>query len=240
MTDSADTNAAIWKSDEVIKAWSAKANEREAARIGHWQTMAKLLPFEESEEFTFLDLGAGMGSASRVVLDLYPRSSAVLAEFSPQMMAEGSRSLATYADRFRYEEFDMLVGAWPEEIPKDLDAVITSLCIHHMPDDRKQGLFAEIFEHLTPGGWYFNYDPVTTSDPVVKATWQHTNDRDDPEAEHKRTHRTDQERARYENHTRYMIPLDRQLDFFRAAGFEGIDVYWKDLENVIYGGRRPN
>ena len=25
----------------------------------------------------------------------------------------------------------------------------------------------------------------------------------------------------------------------RSAGFEGVDVYWKQLENVIYGGRRP-
>jgi len=62
MTDSTDTNAAIWKSDAVIKEWAAKANERERARIEHWRTMAKLLPFGESDEFTFLDLGAGMGA----------------------------------------------------------------------------------------------------------------------------------------------------------------------------------
>jgi len=38
---------------------------------------------------------------------------------------------------------------------------------------------------------------------------------------------------------RYMIPLGRQLGYLRSAGFEGIDVYWKQLGNVIYGGRRP-
>ena len=232
--------AAIWKSDEVVKEWAAKANERERARIGHWQTMAKLLPFGKSDEFTFLDLGAGMGAAARNVLDYYPRSTAVLAEFSPQMISEGTRQLAPYGDRFRYVEFDMLAGAWPDAIPTHLDAVITSLCIHHMPHDRKQGLFVEIRDHLVPGGWYFNYDPVTSSDPLVERTWQHTNERDDPEAERKRTHRTAQEKARYENHVRYMIPLDQQLRYLGAAGFEGIDVYWKHLENVIYGGRRPS
>jgi len=36
-----------------------------------------------------------------------------------------------------------------------------------------------------------------------------------------------------------MIPLGPQLGFLRSAGFEGVDVYWKQLENVIYGGRRP-
>jgi hypothetical protein len=38
---------------------------------------------------------------------------------------------------------------------------------------------------------------------------------------------------------RYIIPLGQQLEYLRSAGFEGIDVYWKQLENVIYGGRRP-
>jgi hypothetical protein len=36
-----------------------------------------------------------------------------------------------------------------------------------------------------------------------------------------------------------MIPLDQQLDYLRSAGFQGVDVYWKHLENVIYGGCRP-
>jgi hypothetical protein len=134
----------------------------------------------------------------------------------------------------------MLAGEWPDAIPGDLDAVITSLCIHHMPDDRKQSLFVEILEHLVPGGWYFNYDPVTTTDPSIEAVWQHTNDRGDPDASVKRAHRNPDEQARFENHVRYMIPLDQQLGYFRAAGFEGVDVYWKYLENVIYGGRRPS
>ena len=240
MADTTDSNAAIWKSDEIIKEWVAKANERERTRIAHWQTMAKLLPFGGSDEFTFLDLGAGIGTAARIVLERYPRSTAVLAEFSPQMIAEGTRELAPYDGRFRYAEFDMLAGVWPDEIPTELDAVITSLCIHHMPDNRKQGLFVEIYEHLVPGGWYFNYDLVTSPDPVVEATWQRTNDREDPEAEHKRNHRSPQEQARYENHVRYMIPLEQQLGFFRAAGYDGVDVYWKHLDNVIYGGRRPS
>jgi tRNA (cmo5U34)-methyltransferase len=117
--------------------------------------------------------------------------------------------------------------------------VVTSMCIHHMPDHRKQGLFAEILEHLAPGGWYLNYDPVTSADPVVEATWERVNDRHDPEPGSKRLHRTAQEQSRYENHVRFMIPLEQQLGYLRSAGFQGIDVYWKQLENAIYGGFKP-
>lgn len=239
MSDAENTNAAIWKSDEIIQEWVARASDRDRQRISHWRMAAELLPFETGDEFTFLDLGAGTGSAARTVLDLYPGSSAVLAEFSPQMIAEGRRALADYEGRYRYVEFDMLEGLWPDEIPFGLDAVITSLCIHHMPDLRKQGLFVEILERLAPGGWYMNYDPVTSEEPLVEEVWQHTSDRSDSAAAHKREHRTPLEHARFENHIRYMIPLEQQLGYFRAAGYEGVDVYWKHLENVIYGGRRP-
>ena len=239
MVDNADMNAEIWKSDEVIREWAAMASVRERQRVGHWRMMGELLPFGETDGFTFLDLGAGTGPASKTLLEMYPNSNAILAEFSPPMIAEGTRDLEPFAGRFRYVEFDMLEGTWPDAIPNSVDAVITSLCIHHMPDDRKKGLFAEIFERLVPGGWYVNYDPVTTEDPVVSAAWQRTNDRDNPDAEHRRHNRTPLEQARYENHVRYMIPLEKQLAYFRDAGFEGVDVYWKRLENVIYGGRRP-
>jgi hypothetical protein len=36
-----------------------------------------------------------------------------------------------------------------------------------------------------------------------------------------------------------MSPLRPQLEFLHAAGFEGVDVYWKELDYAIYGGRRP-
>jgi len=240
MDQSTDTNEAIWKSEEVVQNWTANAAERERARAAQWRFMGELLPFGEQDAFTFLDLGAGTGAAARGILGLYPRSTAILADFSPQMIGEGEREMEPFAGRFQYVEFDMSTGNWPVAIPSTVDAVVTSLCIHHLPDHRKKGLFAEIFEHLVPGGWYLNYDPVSSADAVVEAAWERVNDRQDPEAASKRLHRTPQEQSRYENHTRFMIPLTQQLDYLRAAGFEGIDVYWKHLENVIiYGGCRP-
>ena len=74
---------------------------------------------------------------------------------------------------------------------------------------------------------------------MVEEAWQRAGDRRDPSAADKRHHRTPEEQFRYENHVRYMIPLDWQVGFLRAAGFEGVDVFWKELDFVIYGGRRP-
>ncbi|MDA8312450.1 MAG: class I SAM-dependent methyltransferase [Actinomycetota bacterium] len=234
-----DTNDEVWKSEHMVAQWVASATERERGRAHHRRLMADLLPFAEDEAFTFVDLGAGTGAASQVVLDRFPRAEGILVEYSPQMAAEGRRALSGYAGRFVYVEFDLSGGGWPGGVPSVVDAVISSLCVHHLPDPRKQELFAQIAAHLAPGGWYLNYDPVSTDDPVVDAAWRRAGDRQDPTAAARRLHRTPEEQMRYENHVRYMIPLETQLELLRRAGFEGIDVYWKQLDHVIYGGRRP-
>ena len=172
MDQPADTNAAIWQSEEIVRTWTAEAEKRERNRAAQRRFMASLLPFGEQEAFTFLDLGAGTGAASRTILSLYPRSTAILADFSAEMMSAGEQAMEPFAGRYRYVEFDMSAGAWPAAIPAGLDAVVTSLSVHHLPDERKQGLFTEIFDRLVPGGWYLNYDLVRTEDPVVEATWQ--------------------------------------------------------------------
>ena len=239
MDETADTNAAIWQSAEAVRAWAAEEEQRDRGRAPQRQLMARLLPFGEQDAFTFLDLGAGTGAASRAILALYPASMAVLADFSAEMMRRGEHELEPFAGRYRYVEFDMSAGKWPAAIPASLDAVVSSLFVHHLTDARKQGLFAEIFARLVPGGWFLNYDPVRADDPVVEAAWQRANDREDPEAAARRHHRTPQEQARWENHVRYIIPLARQLEYLRSAGFAGTDVYWKRLDYVIYGGCRP-
>jgi SAM-dependent methyltransferase len=237
--DPVDTNAAIWKSDQAIAEWVATAEDRERRRAEPRLLMADLLPFAVAERFVFVDLGAGTGAAARAILDRYPGASAILADYSPQMMEEGTRALAAYEGRYTYVEFDLGAGPWPAGIPGEVEAVISSLCVHHLPHPRKQQLFAEILLRLSPGGWFLNFDPVRSDDPVVEAAWQRANDREDPDAAAQRAHRSPEEQRRYENHVRYILDLPPQLHFLQDAGFEAVDVYWKRLDYVIYGGRRP-
>jgi tRNA (cmo5U34)-methyltransferase len=239
MAEHGDTNAAIWKSEEVARSFAAQAGQRERERAEQLTLMARLLPFGRDESFTFLDLGAGTGAAARAVLAEYPSATAILADFSPQMMAEGENQLAPFAGRYRYVEFDMHSSDWPKSIPVPLDAIVSALSIHHLPDARKQTIFREIRRQLKPSGWYINYDPIRASEPTIEATWGRVNDRYDPDGPFKRGHRSAHEQARYENHVRYMIPLEPQLQWLREAGFVDIDVFWKRLDWVIYGGRNP-
>jgi tRNA (cmo5U34)-methyltransferase len=239
MTQPQDTNAAIWQSEETVTHWASEAASRERLHVPQQRFMAELMPFAEDDEFSFLDLGAGAGALSKAILERFPRSTAILADFSDQMMGAGAQELQPFADRYRYVTFDMSTGNWPAVIPATLDAIVSSLFVHHLPDERKRSLFAEIFERLVPGGWTINYDPVTTDDPVIESTWQRVGELGNPELTRRRLHPTPEEHARWQNHIRYIISLEQLLSYLRVAGFEGIDVYFKRLEWTIYGGRRP-
>jgi tRNA (cmo5U34)-methyltransferase len=232
-------NAAIWTDERQVADWVATSGQRERTRSVHRQVMVDLLPFADDDEFTFVDLGAGTGAASRAVLDHFSSAKAVLADFSPQMMAEGHSALAGFQGRFGYVTMNLETPGWPAELPSSADAVISSLCVHHVPDERKRQLFSEICSHLAPGGWYLNYDPVGATSPVIADAWQRVGDRRDPTAQAARANRTPEQLKRWENHIRYISPLAPQLLWLEEAGFEAVDVYWKDLDNAIFGGRRP-
>jgi tRNA (cmo5U34)-methyltransferase len=239
MTRLNDSNASIWKSAEIISNRTARSTAREKKGAAQWELMAQLLPFDEGDTFTFLDLGAGTGSASHGILQLYPHSNAILADFSDEMIAAGEVEMQPYAGRYRFVTFDMTTNVWPKAIPVKVDAVITGMSIHHMPDDRKRGLFSEIFDRLRPGGWYLNYDAINSDEAAVREAWTRANDRIDPVAATQRHHRTPIELARHTNHMRHVIPLSPQLAWLEKAGFVGVDVYWKKLDDVVYGGIRP-
>jgi SAM-dependent methyltransferase len=239
VTEDADGNAAIWKSEEHVSSWLSEEDDRERRRHEQRRLMANLLPFDDDEPFVFVDLGAGTGAAGRGVLDRYPAASALLAEYSPQMAEAGTRAMERFEGRYRYVEFDLATGPWPTAIPDRVDAVVSSMCLHHLPDPRKEELCREVFARLAPGGWFLDLDVVTADDPSVDEAWRRADDRRNPEAARRRAHPTREEQHRQANHTRYISPLSRRLGFLRSAGFLGVDTYWKQLESVLIGGMRP-
>ncbi|HEY8319256.1 MAG TPA: class I SAM-dependent methyltransferase [Amnibacterium sp.] len=227
-------DAASWRSDEGIAAWLSTSGDREARRVHQRRLMAELLGFADDDPFVVVDLGAGTGAAARAVLDRYPRSSAVLVDFSRQMADAGRRALEPYEGRFRYVEHDLAGGgAWPDGVPDHVDAVITSLVLHHLSGSRQQQLLAEVLGRLTPGGWFLDLDLLEAGDALVDEAWSRTADRLDPGALAER-------QRRHERHgSLQLTPLDRQLALLREAGFAAVDVYWKQLDTAILGGRRP-
>ena len=108
-----------------------------------------------------LDLGCGDGRLTALALAAYPESTATCVDMSEPM-------LAAAADRFDGDaRVTFTTHDLDDPLPFDgpFDAVVTSLAVHHVDDERKRALYAEIAALLAPGGVFANLEIVDEPDP---------------------------------------------------------------------------
>jgi tRNA (cmo5U34)-methyltransferase len=191
----------------------------------------------------FLDLGAGDGATSQLVLGLAPQAEAVLVDFSEPMLERAAQRLGRSHARWRAVRGDLSDPAWVDAVPDGpYDAAVSSFAIHHLPAERKHGLFAEVFELLAPGALLLNMDVVTVRGPLaglfdeqmvanaIRAEHERHGPRSDEHVE--RDLVDDSEDDRPDSAT-------DQLLWLAQAGFEDVELHFKWAEGAIFGGTRP-
>jgi tRNA (cmo5U34)-methyltransferase len=178
-----------------------------------------LLDHVPSEVGRVLDLGTGDG---RLLALLRPGRSGMRAvglDFSPLMLAEASR-------RFAGEDWVELVEHDLSEPLPELGrfaAVVSSMAIHHLEDDRKRSLYREVFDLLEPGGVFANFEHVASpTERLHEAFFEAIGVPLESEDPSDRT-----------------LSVETQLDWLRGIGFEDVDCRWKWLEMALLAGVKP-
>jgi len=101
-----------------------------------------------------LDLGAGEGSVTSILLDLGARVTAV--DLSESQLDELVRKCRAYGDRLNVRKSEIgeaLLGA------ERYDVVVMSSVLHHIPD--YMATIQSVIEVLTPNGQFFSFqDPI--------------------------------------------------------------------------------
>jgi trans-aconitate methyltransferase len=180
-----------------------------------------------------LDLGAGTGLFSVMVAARLPDARIHLVDVSDAMLAEAQHRFADKpASNVTFEVRDYadggLGGPW--------DLVISALSIHHLADEAKRALFARVFGALRPGGLFVDADQVLGPTPAAEARYRKLWD----EAVlgsgiDRREYERAVERMRHDR----CAPLEKQLDWLRAAGFAEVDCAFKHWRFAVYFGMRP-
>jgi tRNA (cmo5U34)-methyltransferase len=199
----------------------------------------------------FVDLGAGAGAVSELVLGFLPEAQGVLVDFSEPMLARAGVNLEGYAGRWQVVRGDLNDPAWREALPAGrYDAVVSGLAIHHLPPERKRALFAEAFDLLEPGGLFVNMDYVAIDGPLqglfdeqmlvnaVQAASSPEGERESGGTRHEHASSPEGELDLDDDDDR-PDTVEDQLRWLRDAGFEQVEVHFKWAEAAIYGGTKP-
>jgi tRNA (cmo5U34)-methyltransferase len=235
--------------------WQLPASVEEYLRFGddgmpgrreQLAIMIQSIPFDRRTPITLLDLGCGDGVLLDTVLGAFPNAAgAVGLDASPAMLERASVRLATKADRVRFVTADMGRRDWRRELSSTsrFDVVVSGFAIHHLEDDRKQELFGEVFELTASPGVFVNIEHVRSASPRGEQLFErwysaHLAARAEREegvtaAEVERAFR-----ERPGKRANRLAPVEDQLRWLRACGFEEVDCYWKHFELAVIVGYR--
>jgi tRNA (cmo5U34)-methyltransferase len=172
-------------SDGRVTGWNAPEQAEE-----YLERIGTIVPRTEGEEVlrsilpakprSLLDLGCGDGRLAALVLESCPTIDRVVAvDLSPPMLARAGQRFDG-DERVDIRSFDLADSIEPLG---SFDVIVSGFAIHHLVDDRKRSLFAEVAAQLHPGGLFANLEVVASSSPELHATFLEAIGRptDDPE-----------------------------------------------------------
>jgi tRNA (cmo5U34)-methyltransferase len=232
----------FWRRPEIAESFTRDRRHLIPLIEGQEEVVGRLLTRGERRVGRFLDLGAGGGGFTELVLQAQPESTGVLVDFSEPMIAAARERLAPYAGRWEYFLGDLSGPEWLEAVPAGpYDAVVSGFCIHHLPDARKRALYGETHDLLGPGGLFLNWEHVAAQglgdgmleEWMVERILAAERARPDPRPDEE-VLRTYFDAAEADILAR---PQD-QCDWLRAVGFEDVDVFFAMPEIAVFGGTK--
>ena len=113
---------------------------------------------------TVLDIGAGVGNLSQIILQNLPRVRVTAVDACEEMVSDARRLLQHAGDRITLLHTDILDFS-PEG---KFDAVLSNLVLHNMSPDQKSRLLRAIRQWLTPGGAFIWGDLIRYADCRVQ------------------------------------------------------------------------
>ena len=195
-------------------------------------TAIEQLPESGSSPLVILDLGAGTGLLSEMVLQARPGSRMTLVDMSGEMLAQARDRLVETQPPPKFIEYDFS----KEPLGGPYDAVVSALAIHYLEDAGKAALFASIFAALKPDGVFVNAEHVHGSTEAlhqghIRRWTQEVRALGVPEAELRKA----QERMSYDR----SASVRDQIDWLSDAGFADVDCPFKHYMFAVLVGRKP-
>lgn len=187
---------------------------------------------DSKENPKILDLGCGTGNITQKALMRFPNAEVTCLDLSENMMEIAKNKLSDY------EKIEYVIGDFTKmKIDRKYDVIISSLALHHIPnDEEKEAMYKDIYEALENGGVFYNAD-------VIKANSSYNEELNDRIAmqEMKGNGITGEEIFEHrQKRDANDIPttLVNHIEMLKKVGFKEIDVIWKHYAFAVYGGTK--
>ena len=179
-----------------------------------------------------LDIGAGTGLLSEMVLNRYPQAHIELINISSDMLQIAKERLVSYPD-VTFTQAD--INDINIELNK-YDAVVSSLAIHHLTDTGKKNIYRKIFYGLKAGGIFIHAEQVLASNEYLQekyhTTWLNKIMKSGLSA---KEIEMGLERVKLDKRT----PLETQLSWLKEIGFINVDCLYKYYDFVVMKAEKP-
>ena len=238
-------NSPSWSEDDS-SVYRRLAPVAVPARRRQLASVTTLLPFAAHDAFTVVEIGSGEGILSHTIALAFPRARIVALDGSESMRSATSTRLSFAGDRVIVAPFGLQESEWRSHLD-GVDAVVSSLVIHHLDEAGKQILYTEIGQRTSDRAALVIADlvaPVTEqAGELMAATWDE--DVDAMAAEHGDPSLGELFRSTEWNFYRYPDPMDQpsplvaQLTWIERAGFTALDCFWMEAGHAIFGGYKP-
>lgn len=157
--DEAKIQTAGWEDPDQV-AWYVERIGRVEARQAGERMIVDLLP---PAPVRVLDLGCGDGRLAALVADHRPSVEEVVCIDRSEPMLALARERFASDDRASVRHGDL---ASPLDGLGRFDVVVSGFAIHHLEDERKRALFAEVASLLEPGGRFIDLEVVASGSPA--------------------------------------------------------------------------
>lgn len=225
----------IMKNDKVLNAFNDASDKYDNYRK---QAIPNMDLFYESaiNQTTdyinpkILDLGAGTGILTQLLINKHPESEITLIDFSEEMLDKAKNKFKDNPN-ITYIKDDYLSHSYENSY----DIIISSLSIHHLEDDEKQRLYQKIYDQLNVGGIFINADLILGNTPNTEELFKSIDeahllkqDMPDTQKDVLRQRRKLDKPATYADN----------IDFLKKAGFVDVEIIYKYYRYTVISANK--